>query len=168
MAAHSLSADIVISLPIIAREQEGTSQVFRWRGERGAMRGSVERRMRVAETISLSATGSKKAPNAEESFIFLARYPSSQSVTAAARKMRVQAAGHQGEGVNQRPTRTGMARTRPSVRSVGSVRMGWLEGELVPSSWLLSLLLLGEDEEEEEEEEEEEAWSLMLLSLSRC
>lgn len=73
VAAHSLSADMVISLPMIAREAEGRSQVLLSRGERGAMRGWVDSKMRTAATMSLSATGSRKAPKAEESFIFLAR-----------------------------------------------------------------------------------------------
>jgi hypothetical protein len=34
-------------------------------------------------TINLSATGSKKAPKAEDWFHFLAKYPSNQSVIAA-------------------------------------------------------------------------------------
>jgi hypothetical protein len=51
--------------------------------------GLVHNNINVAATISLSATGSKNAPNSEPNLIFRAIYPSSQSVMAAAMKILV-------------------------------------------------------------------------------
>jgi hypothetical protein len=49
----------------------------------------------VVATISLSATGSRKAPNDETSLSFRAKKPSAQSVIAARMKMAEQAGATQ-------------------------------------------------------------------------
>eukprot|EP00955_Chlamydomonas_euryale_P043026 352476-Chlamydomonas_euryale.AAC.6 len=70
-AAHSRSADMVISRPVIAAAHTGTSHVFPASGP--AAIGAVHRSNSTVDTMSLSATGSKNAPNADDSFCARAR-----------------------------------------------------------------------------------------------
>mmetsp|Transcript_18341 Transcript_18341/g.59715 ORF Transcript_18341/g.59715 Transcript_18341/m.59715 type:complete len:206 (+) Transcript_18341:60-677(+) len=115
-AAHSRSALMVISRPMMAVVASGSSHCAP-----AALGGVVHRRMSAAATMSLSATGSRKAPNADDAFRTRARYPSSQSVKDAPTKMPPHTAGAHGAGQKYATKRTGIAATRRSVRIVGSV-----------------------------------------------
>lgn len=82
--------------------------------------------------------------------IFLARYPSSQSVIAAPMKIAVTALGaHVTSWMRNRAARMGMATTRPRVRMVGRVKMVEgsedVEGGLLGSPRAAASLLLLED-----------------------
>lgn len=66
VAAHSRSADIVSSRPLISSVHAGSSHVFPESGP--IARGAVHSSTSTVATMSLSATGSRNAPNAECKF----------------------------------------------------------------------------------------------------
>ena len=76
-AIHSLNELTVNSLPIMIN---ATTML---------MRPKSNNNSNAVITINLSATGSRKAPNFDVCFNFLAKYPSSQSVIAAKEKIKV-------------------------------------------------------------------------------
>mmetsp|Transcript_6070 Transcript_6070/g.20891 ORF Transcript_6070/g.20891 Transcript_6070/m.20891 type:complete len:220 (-) Transcript_6070:25-684(-) len=80
-------------------------------------------RIRITVTMSLSLTGSKKAPNLEKVPVFLAMYPSSQSVKQAMTYSEVQIATFEGPCLEYAKTTKGIAATRRRVRMVGTVRI---------------------------------------------
>mmetsp|Transcript_9305 Transcript_9305/g.25037 ORF Transcript_9305/g.25037 Transcript_9305/m.25037 type:complete len:227 (+) Transcript_9305:250-930(+) len=118
VAAHSRSADTAISRPTIAQVGSASSHA----GAAASAAGVREHRStRLVHTITLSATGSRNAPNGVMASHLRASTPSSQSVIAAATKM----ASAAGTGIphvafEQYATPTaGVARTRNQVRYVG-------------------------------------------------
>ena len=76
--------------------------------------------MRMVATISLSATGSRNAPNGVLQFHFRARYPSKKSVIDAPTN---RAKHHIHWLENHAATSRGMATTRRRVRTVGIVQI---------------------------------------------
>ena len=76
-AIHSLSAETVISRPII---------IMPGIASQGEPSRAINK-IKVIATMSLSATGSRNAPNGDSMFILRAKKPSSQSVQAAVQKM---------------------------------------------------------------------------------
>lgn len=119
---------MVISLAIIMHAIVGNIHVFPAKMPAGI--GTVPMRIKIVATMSLSATGSRNAPNGVEQFQARARYPSKKSVIEAPTK-------HQKHQVqwdpNQKATRAGMATTRSNVRMVGMVNIVVVEDS--PASW---------------------------------
>ena len=146
-AAHSRRALTPISRLMITQAAVGISHEI----------DSDARRMSTAATMSLSATGSKKAPKGVVACHLRARYPSKKSVRDASTKVSVHTREALGRGENQTAMRAGMARTRATVSMVGS--RCWSDNDVDDVDDVDD----DDDDEEEEEEEEEEggaAWQV--------
>src|SRR5690606_6568210 len=110
-AIHSRSAETAISRPTITAAQNAIQGVG-W---------PCTIRNRATATISLSATGSRKAPNAEYWWKRRAIQPSSQSVTAAGMNTNADAKLVHCEGMWTTATSTGISTIRSRVSQVGMV-----------------------------------------------
>ena len=108
-AIHSRRDEMVISRPTMMTAAIAIQ-----------MRGSAKTsRTSAVATMSLSATGSRKAPNLDVCPRRRARKPSNQSVTAAIKKMTADASLAQVNGSMKRTTSTGIRTIRTSVRLLG-------------------------------------------------
>ncbi len=117
-AAHSRSALIVISREMITQAIAGNNHAFPAKYPAGT--GTVPIKMRMVATMSLSATGSRNAPNGVLHSHFLAKYPSKKSVTDAPTKIEKH---HIHWLENHAATSSGIATTRNRVRMVGIVHI---------------------------------------------
>merc|ERR1719240_1348523 len=118
-AAHSRRADMVISRLIMMATGRAMACTVIGRG------GDVASRTRAVATITLSATGSRKAPNWETSPSILASCPSAQSVRDAS--MKVVAARNEfhsrrlGTSFTKNQKKKGTITMRANVRTFGMV-----------------------------------------------
>lgn len=117
-AAHSRNADMVISLHIIRM-----TGVAKWLCVRAAG-GLIVRRIRAVATITLSATGSKNAPNGVAISHLRARYPSNQSVKEAATNSTAQENGAYGISTDQSTIIKGTNASLNRVSMFGNVHKG--------------------------------------------
>jgi len=108
-AIHSRNADTVISRPImiipgIANHGEPSLPISR---------------IKVIATISLSATGSRKAPKGDSTFIRRAKKPSNQSVQAAVQNIARVIQRAATPSIKKKMTKSGISRILKKVMMLG-------------------------------------------------